>query len=261
MGFLVFDRSRLPSVHVPDDPSVPVLSPRTPGTAASGDIDFPQFPPDPGNNMSIRNALDALDSYANSAFNYGQGFNTDVNYGMWGDYGGGASPGFDFTTNPPPPQTTTPGSSSFMDGALNPFSNLPGLSNQAAFGIPTSTQSVTTSDTSPAYTVCSASSVLKPGSPRGSNLSNQTSVFSEHSYSSPNRLSSVDSLTSPGVNSPFGALPGVPPEFPLPPPQGADFSMPPPPQQAPPSGSRGPTPGQTPSRQSSASSTGMLSVA
>lgn len=76
-------RSRLPSVQ-PSEPSsgtLPMLSPRTPNVAG---LDFPAFPPQTVRDDSIKNALDALDSYANSDIGsdiYMGTFNTTTPYG------------------------------------------------------------------------------------------------------------------------------------------------------------------------------------
>ena len=222
-------KSRLPSVAGQDGGFVegvlPVLSPRTPGTAGAGDINFPNFPQDHANN-SFRTALNALDSYANNSYSYGTGFNTEG-----GSYGGvwdfsSTSGGYDFNpatiTNIPPPPINDSAVGNYGDGPANPFSTLPGLNN---FVIPTSSTNNTVNEQSQVYTLPTTSStLLRPSSPR----TNHNSVFSETSYNSPNRLSSVSS----GLPSPFTPMNSMPPDF-------SNVNS---------------TTGQTPSRQSSSGS-------
>ena len=223
-------KSRLPSVGNQDehfaDGVLPVLSPRTPGTAGAGDINFPNFPQDQTNNTSFRTALSALDSYANNTYSYGTGFSSEG-----GSYGGvwdfsSTTGGFNFNSstipNIPPPPINDPSVANYGDGHANPFSTLPGLNN---FVIPTTSTNNTVSDSPQVYTLPTTSStLLRPNSPRTSH----NNVFSETSYNSPNRLSSVSS----GLPSPFTPLNNIPPDF-------SNVNS---------------TAGQTPSRQSSSGS-------
>ena len=223
-------KSRLPSVGNQDEPFadgvLPVLSPRTPGTAGAGDINFPNFPQDQTNNSSFRTALSALDSYANNTYSYGTGFSTEGgSYGGVWDFGS-TTGGFDFSSstipNIPPPPINDPNAANYGDGPGNPFNTLPGLNN---FVIPTTSTNNTVSDSSQVYTLPTTSStLLRPNSPRTSH----NNVFSETSYNSPNRLSSVSS----GLPSPFTPLNNIPPDF-------SNINS---------------TAGQTPSRQSSSGS-------
>lgn len=197
-------KSRLPSVSSTghsetylEGGALRILSPRTPGTAISGDLDFPDFPQDQSANASFRTALTALDSYANNSYAYGTGFMNDggasANYGVW-DFelpgGNSAAP----PNIPPPPLND----GNYAEAAPNPFSALPGLNN---FSIPTSTTNTAVTESSQLFTLpatTSSTSLLRSSSPR----TNHNAVFSENSYSSPHRMSSVSS----GLTSPFTPL-------------------------------------------------------
>ena len=228
-------KSRLPSVTNRDEAFangvLPALSPRTPGTAGTGDLNFPNFPQDQTNNSSFRTALNALDSYANNAYSYGGAcFSSEGG----GSYGGvwdfsSATTGFDFSANSsavpniPPPPINDGNIGNYGEGSGNPFGTLPGLNN---FVIPATSSNATVSESSQLYPLnTTSSSLLRPNSPRTSH----NNVFSENSYNSPNRLSSVSS----GLPSPFTPLSNMPPDF---------------------STNVTSTTGQTPSRQSSSGS-------
>lgn len=199
-------KSRLPSVSSQtearsDGGALMVLSPRTPGTASTGDVNFPSFPQDQNVDANYRTALNALDSYANSSYNYGTAFNsgTPTNYGVWDfDMAGNSAA----ASNVPPPPLNENSVGNYSDAPPNPFSSLPGLNN---FAIPTSSSSTPVTESSQLFTTSSTSSLVKPSSPR----TNHNGMYSEGSFNSPHRLSSVSS----GLTSPFPMLSSGAPEF------------------------------------------------